>query len=188
MGQNAGRQAKRETYGTKSRKEWKTSPSKKVKGGNLALSEGIDFGSLLGGLAQDTNMDSSSESDSEDEVPVDYGLATWIPAYHTNPTKVIDPTGGGNTLLGGLGVAMARGRSILGAVRMGAVSASFAIEQVGMPTLTADQNGERWNGVKVEERVWEFERRCGFGGGDEVEMKDVQVAVAELALREVQQN
>lgn len=83
--------------------------------------------------------------------------AQWIPAYHqSESSKVIDPTGGGNTFLGGLGIALARGRSLHEAAIWGSVAASFAIEQVGVPTLTESADGERWNGVRVQDRLDEF--------------------------------
>lgn len=43
----------------------------------------------------------------------------------------------------------------------GSVSASFMIEQVGVPTLSADGEGELWNGSRIEERLEEFKVRCG---------------------------
>lgn len=44
------------------------------------------------------------------------------------------------------------------------MAASFAIEQVGMPVLSIDESGERWNGVVVGERMRELEGRSGDGG------------------------
>lgn len=47
---------------------------------------------------------------------------------------------------------------------MGSVSASFAIEQVGMPELSAggeNKEGEMWNGCSVAERLKEFRSRTG---------------------------
>ncbi|KAA8895523.1 Ribokinase-like protein [Sphaerosporella brunnea] len=67
--------------------------------------------------------------------------------------EVVDPTGGGNTFVGALAVGLARGRSVVYAAAMGNVAASFAIEQMGLPTLSQEQQGERWNGVSVEERM-----------------------------------
>lgn len=90
----------------------------------------------------------------------------WLPAYHTNPSRVIDPTGGGNGFLGGLAVGMVRtGGDVLEAARLGSVAASFCIEQVGMPVL-AHQEGqgssetETWNGARVLERLAEFRKRA----------------------------
>jgi len=87
----------------------------------------------------------------------------WMPAYHQSATgKVVDPTGGGNAFLGGLAVGLVRGDQSLGTVNIeeastwGAVAASFAIEQVGMPTLSSNREqktGELWNGESVQARL-----------------------------------
>lgn len=163
IGQNSGRSFKRAPYVPKKRAK---SPQKnrKIRGGGLTLSADMDMMSLFAGLSTDSNSDEGDESD-EDEVPErDYGLSTWIPAFHTDAARVVDPTGGGNAFLGGLGVAYARGHKLEEAARLGSVAASFAIEQVGMPVLRVDENGrETWNGVDVGERIEEFERRCGGG-------------------------
>lgn len=110
----------------------------------------------------------------EELLEVDPGVEKWIPAYHSESSpKVVDPTGGGNAFLGGLAVALARGRSLEDAATWASVAASFAIEQIGMPTLTpaavvnGDGDGdedkpsspERWNGVVVDDRLGEFQAR-----------------------------
>ena len=93
------------------------------------------------------------------------GLQRWLPAYHQAPEKVVDPTGGGNGFLGGLAVGLVRGGASLGlsnieeAAVWGSISASFAIEQVGMPTLSSTEHGETWNGVRVDDRLSEFKER-----------------------------
>lgn len=80
----------------------------------------------------------------------------WLPAYHQDPSKVVDPTGGGNGFLGGFSVGLVRGGASSGVQNLeeaavwGNVAASFCIEQVGMPTL---EPGEKWNGDRVEDRV-----------------------------------
>lgn len=88
-------------------------------------------------------------------------LSCWLPAYHTNPAKVIDPTGGGNGFLGGLAVGLVRTQGdVVEAARWGSVAASFCIEQVGVPELDVENGqGDRWNGVSVVERLDEFRRR-----------------------------
>jgi sugar/nucleoside kinase (ribokinase family) len=93
------------------------------------------------------------------------GLRKWMPAYHQSADKVIDPTGGGNGFLGALAVGLVRGGKAPGiqnleeAAIWGSVSASFAIEQVGMPALETKGQEETWNGVKVEDRLAEFKKR-----------------------------
>ncbi|OAG06057.1 Ribokinase-like protein [Paraphaeosphaeria sporulosa] len=98
------------------------------------------------------------------------GTRKWLPAYHQRGENVIDPTGGGNGFLGGLAVGLVRGSGTLGmenieeAAAWGAISASFAIEQVGMPMLSRSpkpKGGEYWNGVRVEDRLSEFKERLG---------------------------
>ncbi|KAF2187888.1 Ribokinase-like protein [Zopfia rhizophila CBS 207.26] len=92
-------------------------------------------------------------------------LRKWIPAYHQSAEKVVDPTGGGNSFLGGLAMGLVRGGSSSGlqnieeATIWGSISASFAIEQVSMPTLAQTPEGETWNGVRVENRLSDFRQR-----------------------------
>jgi sugar/nucleoside kinase (ribokinase family) len=84
----------------------------------------------------------------------------WLPAYHQSPERVKDPTGGGNAFLGGLAVALARDKSLLEGAIWGSIAASFAIEQVGMPTRTVGLDGkERWNGDRVSERLDHYLQR-----------------------------
>jgi len=89
----------------------------------------------------------------------------WLPAYHQQASRVIDATGGGNTFLGGFTISLARAAAfgledIRKAVIDGAVSASFAIEQVGMPDLTIHGDmTESWNGDSVQARVAELSQR-----------------------------
>ena len=123
---------------------------------------------LFAGLMHDEDGHVARE-----EIEVDPGIERWMPAYFqaegtdANP-RVVDPTGGGNTFLGGLAVALARGKSIEEACAWGAVAASFAIEQVGVPRLegleTEGEGGkeERWNGEKVEDRLTEYLARVSL--------------------------
>lgn len=126
---------------------------------------------LHGGLQPDTDMISlfaglmtdDSGSIAREEIEVDPGIERWIPAYHQDGNKVIDPTGGGNTFLGGLAVALARGKCVEEACAWGSVAAGFAIEQVGVPLLGRDGEGrETWNDVRVHDRLREFKGRVGL--------------------------
>jgi sugar/nucleoside kinase (ribokinase family) len=88
--------------------------------------------------------------------------SSWLPAYHTDQSKVVDPTGGGNGFLGGLAVGLVRTEfNVIEAARWGSVAASFTIEQVGMPQLTpsAEDTTELWNGVSVKERLQDYKQR-----------------------------
>ena len=93
--------------------------------------------------------------------------AVRLPAYYEevgegNHRKVVDPTGGGNAFVGGLGVGMARGVGMVEAAAMGTVAASFAIEQIGIPMLTHGADGkELWNGERVSNRLEEYRQRLG---------------------------
>ncbi|KAK7748798.1 hypothetical protein SLS53_000822 [Cytospora paraplurivora] len=114
---------------------------------------------------EDEDEDEDDNNDDEDDMEIDPGLDRWIPAYFTKETQdsVIDPTGGGNTFLGGLAVALARGKGMEEAATWASVAASFAIEQVGVPELGRDEEGEEtWNGVRVSHRLSEFQQRIGM--------------------------
>ncbi|KAL2397945.1 Protein MAK32 [Exophiala dermatitidis] len=99
-------------------------------------------------------------------------------AYHQNPERVVDPTGGGNTFLGALAIAMTgtahpgegtpelcdiansafpRPRLVF-ALLHATVSASYAIEQTGMPTLS-DNDYDRWNGDAYQHRFLAYLQR-----------------------------
>lgn len=90
-------------------------------------------------------------------------VSRWLPAYHTDPAMVVDPTGGGNGFLGGFAVGLVRSRGdVVEAAIWGSVAASFCIEQVGVPVLVRgikEEEEDRWNGAVVEERVAEFRKR-----------------------------
>jgi sugar/nucleoside kinase (ribokinase family) len=138
----------------------KTNKKKKeyIRGG---LRPDTDMEALFAGLMQDEEGCVARE-----EIEIDPGLEKWVPAYYGEGyvgdagEKVVDPTGGGNTFLGGLAVALARGKSIEEACAWGHVAASFAIEQVGFPVLSVDEEGrEMWNGVRIDERLREFQGR-----------------------------
>jgi len=91
----------------------------------------------------------------------------FLPAYHqVGNGKVVDPTGGGNAFLGGFAVGMVRGEASPGQLRFeeaamwGSVTASFAIEQVGMPFLgQSAAGGETWNGESATDRLDAFKLR-----------------------------
>ncbi|MCJ1245783.1 hypothetical protein MMC30_002987 [Trapelia coarctata] len=104
-----------------------------------------------------------------------------IPAYHQPMSetpaeegsrwrqRVVDPTGGGNTFLGGFCVGLldefAAGTDRLeDAALYGSVAAGFAIEQVGMPKLSHRDDGqELWNGEAVEDRLSELRKQTMTG-------------------------
>lgn len=145
----------------------KAAPKQDLHGG---LRPDIDMEALFAGL-----MQTEEGSIARDEVEISAGVEVWIPAVSGEaaetaadgdaaanaPSKklqVVDPTGGGNSFLGGFTVAIARGKSLDEAAAWGNVAASFAIEQVGVPVLGQDADGnETWNGVRVEDRYAAYE-------------------------------
>ncbi|KAK7394058.1 hypothetical protein QQX98_013158 [Neonectria punicea] len=147
IAKNGGRKRQRDPVATTKRRK-----KDYVRGG---LQPDTDMEALFAGLLQDADGFVARE-----EIEVDPGIERWIPAYHQGPSKVVDPTGGGNTFLGGLGVALARGENIEDAAIWGTVAASFAIEQVGVPVLGRDMDGqETWNGQRAQARVRELRQR-----------------------------
>ncbi|KAI9799572.1 MAG: hypothetical protein M1825_004498 [Sarcosagium campestre] len=97
-------------------------------------------------------------------------MSKWLPTFHKTDSsidsspKVVDPTGAGNTFLGGLAVRLVRREeqsleeALEEAAIWGSVAASFAIEQIGMPQLTLHSGDEKWNGVRVKDRLHDFKR------------------------------
>ncbi len=91
----------------------------------------------------------------------------WLPAYHQDSSRVIDPTGGGNGFLGGFAVGLVRSDgNFVEAAKWGSVAASFCIEQVGVPSLktvvaTSTCTDELWNDESVDDRLKEFRERAG---------------------------
>lgn len=103
-----------------------------------------------------------------------------LPAYHTTASRVLDPTGGGNTFLGALAIALtgvttpsptsasqrfrkplsrSHAQLVLALVHA-TVAASYAIEQVGMPSVSAT-DGDVWNGEKYTARFEKYLEREG---------------------------
>lgn len=92
-------------------------------------------------------------------------IRQWYPAYHSpeySDFKVVDPTGGGNSFVGGLaaGLVLSGGDLEVAAI-YGNIAASFAIEQIGMPKLVYGDR-ELWNGQTVDSRIKAYCERYGF--------------------------
>lgn len=84
----------------------------------------------------------------------------WFPTYHDPASsRVVDPTGAGNAFLGGFAIAFEETNDLTEAVMHGTVSASFAMEQIGLPTQGEFDEHETWNGVQVAERLDEYRKR-----------------------------
>ena len=116
-----------------------------------------------------------------------------LPAYHTPlknikeedraswKNKVADPTGGGNAFLGGycIGLLMDEWHDLgpgltafEGAALPGAIAASLAIEQSGVPKLTYHEGKELWNGERSLDRLNVMRKR--------VEKLDIPTGSGEL--------
>ncbi|CZT03761.1 related to MAK32 protein [Rhynchosporium agropyri] len=140
-----------------------TSKKRRTNHARGGLTLDMDMTALFAGLLdQDGDL---IRGDDEGEVIFQEGIDRWLPAYFSaeESERVVDPTGGGNGFLGGMAVALARGREVVEACYWGSVSASFMIEQVGVPVLTTVGAGgeekELWNGVCVQERLEEYMKR-----------------------------
>ena len=113
-----------------------------------------------------------------------------LPAYfqRKDSFKVIDPTGGGNTFLGALAIALVKGNEdhrkqfaglwktketitdgtdamarVLRASILASIAASYAIEQAGMPELQFRGDDERWNGQAFLHRLASYLEREQHG-------------------------
>ncbi|KOH00677.1 Mak32p [Saccharomyces eubayanus] len=74
------------------------------------------------------------------------------PAYHfKTKSRVLDPTGGGNSFLGGFAIAYALTRNLATASICGNIAASAIIEQIGIPRY--DPAYMTWNGLTLLDRL-----------------------------------
>ncbi|RYP42608.1 hypothetical protein DL767_000132 [Monosporascus sp. MG133] len=93
--------------------------------------------------------------------------AEWLPPFYDKPTtRVVDPTGAGNAFLGGFAAAFQETGDAREASICGAVAASYAIEQFGVPKLSRNSyfSEELWNGTSVWARTEEFKQRLAGAG------------------------
>ncbi|KAF8917788.1 Ribokinase-like protein [Mucidula mucida] len=81
----------------------------------------------------------------------------WMDAYWTasNPEKVVDVTGAGNSFLGGLGAGLSLvDDDVYEATMYATISASYVIEQEGLPRISMAIDGSSlWNGDSPKERL-----------------------------------
>ena len=84
----------------------------------------------------------------------------WLPPFNDpSSPKVVDPTGAGNAFLGALTIKLQQGCSLKDAAIHGSVTASFAVEQIGLPVLGPLRGAETWNGTDFSARLDEYRRR-----------------------------
>ena len=80
----------------------------------------------------------------------------WLPAYHLPGSNgVVDPTGAGNTFLGGAAMGYLQHGDFAMAATYGSVAASLAVEIVGLPDVSHVTNRD------VERRLDEYVERMG---------------------------
>lgn len=96
---------------------------------------------------------------------IESAKVVWLPAfYQDQDPKVIDPTGAGNTFLGAFIAGWHHLQDAKEASMYGNVAASFALEQIGLPSLRKNGNQELWNGDQVMDRLKEYKTRiCNSG-------------------------
>tara|TARA_R110002003_G_scaffold39_14_gene2534 strand:- start:3759 stop:4691 length:933 start_codon:yes stop_codon:yes gene_type:complete len=84
----------------------------------------------------------------------------WLPPfYQDGASEVVDPTGAGNTFLGGFMAGWNLTHDIKESSIYGVVAASFAIEQIGLSKLELDGEYELWNGVQAMDRLTQYKDR-----------------------------
>jgi len=87
----------------------------------------------------------------------------WVDAYWTvdDKEKVVDVTGAGNSFLGGIAAGLQlAGGDVYEASFYGSVSASFIIEQEGIPVITHERDGHVvFNGDDPARRLEELRHR-----------------------------
>ncbi|PRP89523.1 hypothetical protein PROFUN_00787 [Planoprotostelium fungivorum] len=86
---------------------------------------------------------------------------THFPAFWDvrNLNRVIDPTGAGNAFCGGLCIGLSITGDTKEAITWAQVSSSFAIEQIGMPSVQVIDGTEMWNNEGVQERKDRYRER-----------------------------
>jgi len=84
----------------------------------------------------------------------------WVQAYWTaqDDDKIVDVTGAGNSFLGGLAAGMLISGDMHQAALYATVSASFIIEQEGLPAVTYEPI-EEWNGDQPFRRLDALRKR-----------------------------
>lgn len=79
---------------------------------------------------------------------------SWLPAFYAlNAPEVVDATGAGNAFLGGFSIGLHAKLNIVDATSYGNIAASFALEQIGLPSRKSCGDKETWNGDNVASRL-----------------------------------
>jgi len=87
----------------------------------------------------------------------------WVEAFWgpNEIHRVVDVTGAGNAFLGGLGAGLRFTQDVYEATLYASVSASFVIEQEGLPLAEADEGSWKWNGDLPQRRLLDLRNRTG---------------------------
>jgi len=90
----------------------------------------------------------------------------WVEAFWgpNDIHRVVDVTGAGNAFLGGLGAGLRCTQDVYEAVLYASVSASFIIEQEGLPLMESDGGSWKWNGDSPQRRLSELRHRADLQG------------------------
>lgn len=97
------------------------------------------------------------------------GRGFWTPAFwaEKDTGRIVDVTGAGNSFLGGLSAGLAKsGGDVKEAMLYASVSASFTIEQSGLPSVTLTASSPRkelWNGDDPYRRLEDLRSRTNNG-------------------------
>ncbi|KAF9646979.1 Ribokinase-like protein [Thelephora ganbajun] len=85
----------------------------------------------------------------------------WVEAFWgpDDLHRVIDVTGAGNAFLGGLGAGLKFTQDVYEAALYASVSASFIIEQEGLPLMELDGGSRKWNGDSPQCRLSDLRNR-----------------------------
>jgi len=88
----------------------------------------------------------------------------WVEAFWgpNDPHRVVDVTGAGNAFLGGLGAGLKFTQDVYEAVLHASVSASFVIEQEGLPQIQPDGRSWKWNEDSPQRRLSDLKTRSGL--------------------------
>lgn len=87
----------------------------------------------------------------------------WVDAFWgpNDLHRVVDVTGAGNAFLGGLGAGLKFTQDVYEAALYASVSASFVIEQEGLPSIEPDDRSWKWNGDSAQRRLSNLRNRSG---------------------------
>lgn len=78
----------------------------------------------------------------------------WFPAFYENGSKkIVDVDGAGSAFLGAFTYVLQTTGSMTEAAIYGIVAASFAMEQIGLPVLSSEEDADRWNEEDVVRRL-----------------------------------